>query len=76
MGIKDELILSLEKMKQIEEFDEDSMSIVVEAGCTLEYLNNHVSEKGYIVPLDLGSKGSCMIGGMFFIIFIFYSFHI
>ena len=29
----------------------------------LENLNNFCSEKGWLVPLDLASKGSCFIGG-------------
>ncbi|KAJ8971407.1 hypothetical protein NQ317_005523 [Molorchus minor] len=37
--------------------------IVCEAGCILENLDNYLSERGLIVPLDLGSKGSCQIGG-------------
>lgn len=34
-----------------------------QAGCVLENLENFVSEKGYTVPVDLGAKGSCQIGG-------------
>jgi FAD/FMN-containing dehydrogenase len=35
-----------------------------DAGCVLEKLNEDVLEKhGYEVPLDLGAKGSCQIGG-------------
>lgn len=34
-----------------------------ESGCVLETLNNHIGEKGLIMPLDLGAKGSCQIGG-------------
>jgi FAD/FMN-containing dehydrogenase len=29
----------------------------------LEALDNHVAEQGYMMPLDLGAKGSCQIGG-------------
>lgn len=34
-----------------------------ESGCILENLDEFVSQKGLIVPLDLSSKGSCQIGG-------------
>lgn len=34
-----------------------------EAGCILEQLDNHVGQQGFMMPLDLGAKGSCQIGG-------------
>lgn len=37
--------------------------LVAQAGCVLQTLDEYVSERGYIMPLDLGSKGSCQIGG-------------
>lgn len=36
---------------------------MAQAGCILQTLDEFVSEHGYIMPLDLGSKGSCQIGG-------------
>ena len=57
----DQLIISMEKMKTIQSID-DSV-LICDAGCILETLNTACVEKGYIVPLDLGAKGACMIGG-------------
>lgn len=37
--------------------------LVCDAGCVLESLDNYVAERGYMMPLDLGAKGSCHIGG-------------
>lgn len=37
--------------------------IICEAGCVLEDLDNALREKGLMMPLDLGAKGSCQIGG-------------
>ena len=37
--------------------------LTCEAGCVLESLDNFVGEKGLMMPLDLGAKGSCHIGG-------------
>ena len=37
--------------------------LVCEAGCVLENLDLHVAERGLMMPLDLGAKGSCQIGG-------------
>lgn len=34
-----------------------------QAGCVLEGLSSYVEERGFIMPLDLGAKGSCHIGG-------------
>lgn len=34
-----------------------------QAGCVLEKLNEYLEEQGFIMPLDLGAKGSCHIGG-------------
>jgi FAD/FMN-containing dehydrogenase len=59
----DEIILSTTKMNKIHSFDTISSTIHCEAGCVLETLNNYVEEKGYTMPLDLGAKGSCQIGG-------------
>lgn len=59
----DEVILSLAAMNEIESFDEASGVVVTQAGVILETLDNYVGEAGYRVPLDLGAKGSCQIGG-------------
>ena len=34
-----------------------------QAGCILETLDNRLAEHGLTMPLDLGAKGSCHIGG-------------
>ncbi len=58
-----QLLLSLSRMNQILEIDEESSIVTCEAGVILENLNNQCKEKGLMVPLDLGAKGSCQIGG-------------
>ncbi|NWQ84656.1 D2HDH protein, partial [Columbina picui] len=37
--------------------------LVCQAGCILEKLNEYLEEQGFVMPLDLGAKGSCHIGG-------------
>lgn len=59
----DEIIISLRKLNKIRHFDEVQGILRCEAGCILEDLQSHVKPFGYIMPLDLGAKGSCMIGG-------------
>ncbi len=59
----DEVIIQLGGLNQIRSFDEVAGTLVCDAGCILESLDNHIAEKGYMMPLDLGAKGSCHIGG-------------
>lgn len=40
-----------------------SGALVCEAGCILENLDNYVRKHDLIMPLDLGAKGTCQIGG-------------
>ncbi|KAI1283192.1 D-2-hydroxyglutarate dehydrogenase, mitochondrial [Halotydeus destructor] len=61
--VKDEVILSMERMNKIISFDEMSGTLTTEAGCILQGLEEYVQTKGYVMPYDLGAKGSCMIGG-------------
>ena len=61
--VNDEIILSLKNLNKIEKIDETQGIVWTEAGVVLETLNNFCSDKGWIVPLDLASKGSCFIGG-------------
>ncbi|WP_225975514.1 FAD-binding oxidoreductase [Panacibacter ginsenosidivorans] len=60
---KNEIAISLEKMNAIKEVDRINQFVEVEAGVILEQLHEKVKESGFIFPLDLGAKGSCMIGG-------------
>lgn len=59
----DEIVLALELMNEIESIDEYSGILECEAGCVLGKLEEKLDEKGMIMPLDLGSKNSCQIGG-------------
>ncbi|XP_074041642.1 D-2-hydroxyglutarate dehydrogenase, mitochondrial isoform X2 [Leptinotarsa decemlineata] len=59
----DEIVLSAELMNEILNVDENSGVVVCQAGCILENLDNKVAEIGLMIPLDLGAKGSCHIGG-------------
>lgn len=59
----DEVILSLRLLNSIGDFDENSGVLIADAGCVLQTLDTHVRQFGHTVPLDLGAKGSCLIGG-------------
>lgn len=60
---KDELIISMKRMNKIIDIDTSAGMVTCEAGCVLEWLNGEVGKHGFTIPLDLGAKGSCMIGG-------------
>ncbi|CAG9833544.1 unnamed protein product [Diabrotica balteata] len=59
----DEVVVSTELMNEIISLDENSGVIICQAGCILENIDKYVAEKNLIVPLDIGAKGSCQIGG-------------
>ncbi|KAL4708420.1 hypothetical protein ACJJTC_019656 [Scirpophaga incertulas] len=59
----DEIILNLSLMDKITSFDDLSGALVCEAGCILENLDKFAREHNMIMPLDLGAKGTCHIGG-------------
>ncbi|XP_065653303.1 D-2-hydroxyglutarate dehydrogenase, mitochondrial-like isoform X1 [Hydra vulgaris] len=59
----DEIILSFSLMNQVNSIDPVSGTVVCQSGIVLEKLDNYLYEHGLMVPLDLGAKGSCFIGG-------------
>ena len=61
--VHDEVILSTKRMNKIIGFEESYGIVSAEAGCILSDLQDYTKARGYEVPLDLGAKGSCFIGG-------------
>jgi len=59
----DEVVLSMARLNKIISVDEIAGVLVCEAGCILEQLSDHLAERGLRMPLDLGAKGSCQVGG-------------
>jgi FAD/FMN-containing dehydrogenase len=58
-----EIIISMKNMKKIYNFNEVSGILQCDAGCVLQTLQDHVAQFHHRMPLDLGAKGSCLIGG-------------
>jgi FAD/FMN-containing dehydrogenase len=58
-----ELAMSLEKLSGIIELDADSQCITVKAGTPLQVVQEAAENAGFTLPLDLGARGSCSIGG-------------
>lgn len=63
MPVDDEVVLSLSRMNRVLSLDEHAGNLICEAGCVLETLQEYVAQRGYTMPIDLGAKGSCQIGG-------------
>lgn len=57
------LALSLERLSGVEEVDPLSGVMVVRAGTPLQAVQAAAEDAGLSFPLDLGSRGSCSIGG-------------
>ena len=57
------VVLSLERMVGIEEIDPDACTMTVRSGTPLEAVQRAAAEAGLYFALDLGSRGSCAIGG-------------
>ena len=57
------LALSLERMNKVHAIDTLSMTMDVEAGCILQVAQEFAEAQGAFLPLDLGARGSAMIGG-------------
>ena len=55
--------MSLDRMNSVRNFDADSGIMNCDSGCLLDDLHRAAEGEGYMFPLDIGSSGSCMIGG-------------
>lgn len=58
-----QLVLSLSRMKRIRALDALDYSMVAEAGCVLAQVRAAAEAADRLFPLNLGSAGSCQIGG-------------
>ncbi|XP_061700959.1 D-2-hydroxyglutarate dehydrogenase, mitochondrial isoform X2 [Syngnathoides biaculeatus] len=61
--VYDEIVLSTALMNRVLSFDAVSGVLTCQAGCVLEDLSAYLEQQDHIMPLDLGAKGSCHIGG-------------
>ncbi len=58
-----ELVLSLDRMNRVLDFDPIDRTLTVQAGMALEAVQNAAREHGLIYPVDFAARGSCQIGG-------------
>ncbi|ABQ71661.1 FAD linked oxidase domain protein (plasmid) [Rhizorhabdus wittichii RW1] len=57
------VLLSLDRMREILELDATAGTITVEAGVPLQAIQEAADAVDLLYPLDIGSRGSCLIGG-------------
>ena len=58
-----EVVLSLEKLNQIRNWNPFELTIQCDAGVITEEIQNFAKEKGYHFPVDFAARGSSQIGG-------------
>ncbi len=58
-----QVVLSLQRMNQIRSLDPANLTVVAEAGCILQNVQDHVEKAGFLFPLSLAAEGSCTLGG-------------
>jgi FAD/FMN-containing dehydrogenase len=58
-----ELVLSLERMRRVLDFDPVDRTLTVEAGAPLEAVQEAAHGYGLQYPVDFAARGSCTIGG-------------
>ncbi len=58
-----EILLSLGRLDRVREIDAESNTMVVEAGVTLQKVQEAAEKVDRLFPLSLASEGSCTIGG-------------
>jgi FAD/FMN-containing dehydrogenase len=58
-----QVVLSLSRLTRIRHQDPDNKTLTVEAGVTLQQVQEAADAMGFLFPLSLGSEGSATIGG-------------
>jgi len=58
-----EVAVSLERMNKIEDINLQSRTMTVQAGVSLQVVQEQAEKVGMMFPLDLGARGSATVGG-------------
>ena len=58
-----EIVLSLERMRNIQPIDQLGGTLRVQAGAITQAVHEHCHKQGFLWPIDFASKGSSQIGG-------------
>lgn len=62
-GSGQQIVLNLQRLRQIREVDPANLSMTAEAGCLLAEVQQAAANVGLLFPLSLASEGTCTIGG-------------
>ena len=57
------LVISLKRLNRIDAVDAMNNTVIAEAGCTLQQVQDAALHAGRLFPLSLAAEGSCTIGG-------------
>lgn len=57
------LLMSMERMRTIEEIDRAASTMTVQAGVPLQVVQQAADQADLLFPLDIGARGSCHVGG-------------
>jgi FAD/FMN-containing dehydrogenase len=63
VAAKGELVISLERMNKVLDFDAVDRTLTVQAGIALQAAQDAAREHGLQYPVDFAARGSCSIGG-------------
>ena len=58
------IVLSLERMNRIRDIDTRDFSLVAEAGCVVQTVQQAAADAGRLFPIQWGAQGTAQIGGM------------
>ena len=62
-ALKGEIVISLDKMNRIMDFNPIDRTVTCEAGVVTEALQKYVHDQGFLFPVDFAARGSSQIGG-------------
>lgn len=60
----EDILMSLERMNRVESLDVGTATMTVQAGTVLQMAQENAAQAGFMLPVDFGARGSCVIGGM------------
>ncbi|WP_343850303.1 FAD-binding oxidoreductase [Rhodanobacter soli] len=58
-----ELVLSLERMNRVLDFNAVDRTLAVQSGMILQHVHEAARQHGLVYPVDFAARGSCSIGG-------------
>lgn len=63
VAARGELVISMERMRQVLDFDPAARLLTVQPGLPLQAVHEAAAGHGLIYPVDFAARGSCSIGG-------------